>query len=162
MPPCHFRFPGDSIAGMNDKRISSIALFRSLPPLFKASWLLLGLGVVGIAAGYTLRMAGPGWIGITLFLCGYSLGLLPILRSRPSGEAGGLFVTGLIMSSVAAVFFLAIQLAIGALFAGILLMAGRFHGEAALRIAHFIALMTSATVLISIPRAARISSGRKS
>lgn len=146
---------------MNEKRMSSIALFRSLPPLFKASWLLLGFGVVGIAAGYTFRIAGPGWIGVSLFLSGYTLGLLPILRSRPSGEAGGLFVTGLVMSTVAAVFFLAIQLVIGALLAGIFLMLGRFHGEAALRIAHFIGLMTSATVLISIPRAARISSGGK-
>lgn len=145
---------------MNEKRPSSIALFRSLPALFKASWLLIGCGVLGIAAGYTLKIAGPGWIGITLFLSGYTLGLLPILRSRPSGEAGGLYVTGLVMSTVAAAFFLAIQLAMGVLFAGIFLMLGRFQGEVALRILYFIAVMTSATVLISIPRAARIAGAK--
>jgi hypothetical protein len=145
---------------MNDKRISSIALFRSLPPLFKASWLLVGFGALGIAVGYTLKMAAPGWIGGAFFLSGYTLGLWPILRSRPSGVAGGLYVTGLVMSTVAAAFFLAIQLAMGALFAGVFLMLGRFHGEVALRILHFIAVMTSATVLISIPRAARIVSAK--
>lgn len=145
---------------MKDKRESSLALFRRLPLLFKLSWLLIASGVVGMAAGYSLRMAGPGWIGITLFLTGYPLGLWPLLRSRPSGEAGGLYVTGLVMSTVAATVFLAIQLAIGALLAGVLLMLGRFHGEGAMRILHFIALMTSATVLISIPRAARIVNAR--
>jgi hypothetical protein len=145
---------------MNKQRISSIALFRSLPPLFKASWLLIAAGVVGIATGYTLKMAAPGWIGGTLFLIGYTLGLWPILRPRPSGEAGGLYVTGLVMSTVAAAFFLAIQVAMGALLGGIFLMLGRFHGEVALRILYFIAVMTSATVLISIPRAARIVSAK--
>lgn len=141
---------------MKNKRESTFALFRSLPPLFKLSWLLFALGVLGMAAGYSLRMPGPGWIGVTLFLAGYPLGLWPLLRSRTSGEAGGRYVTGLVMSTVAAAFFLAIQLAIGAVLAGVLLMLGRFHGEGALRILHFIALMTSAAVLISIPRAARI------
>lgn len=141
---------------MKNPRESAFALFRRLPLLFKVSWLLIALGVLCMLAGYALRIAGPGWIGVTLFLTGYPLGLWPILRSRPSGEAGGLFVTGLVMSTVAAAVFLAIQLAIGALFAGVLLMLGRFHVEGAMRILHFIALMTSATVLISIPRAARI------
>jgi hypothetical protein len=141
---------------MKNPRESAFALFRRLPLLFKGSWLLIALGVLCMLAGYALRIAGPGWIGVTLFLTGYPLGLWPILRSRPSGEAGGLYVTGLVMSTVAATFFLAIQLAIGALLAGVLLMLGRFHGEGAMRILHFIALMTSATVLISIPRAARI------
>lgn len=135
-------------------------MFRRLPLLFKLSWLLIALGVLGMLAGYALRMAGPGWIGITLFLTGYPLGLWPILRSRPSGEAGGIYVTGLVMSTVAATIFLAIQLAVGALFAGVLLMLGRFHGEGAMRMLHFIALMTSAAVLISIPRAARIANAK--
>jgi hypothetical protein len=60
------------------------------------------------------------------------------------------------MSTITAAFFLAIQLVMAGILAGILLMLGRFHGEGALRILHFIALMTSAAVLISIPRAARI------
>lgn len=141
---------------MNEKRISSIALFRSLPLLFKASWLLIGLGVIGLTVGYALKMAGPGWIGVTLFLAGYPLGLWPLLRSRPAGESGGLYVTGLVMSTVTAAFFLAIQMALAALLGGILLMIGHFQTEAALRILHFIGMMTSATVLIAIPRAARI------
>lgn len=141
---------------MKGKKESAFGLFQRLPLSFKLSWLLIALGVLSMLAGYALRMAGPGWIGITLFLTGYPLGLWPVLRSRPSGEAGGLYVTGLIMSTVAATFFLAIQLAIGAVLAGALLMLGRFHGEGAMRMLHFIALMTSASVLISIPRAARI------
>ncbi len=141
---------------MKSKRESTFALFRSLPPLFKLSWLLFAFGFVGIAAGYTLPLTGPGWIGITLFLCGYPLGLWPLLRSRPAGEAGGRYVSGLVMSTITAGFFLAIQLVMAGILAGILLMLGRFHGESALRILHFIALMTSAAVLISIPRAARI------
>lgn len=124
--------------------------------LFKLSWLLIAAGVLCMLAGYALRLAGPGWIGITLFLTGYPLGLWPILRSRPSGDAGGLYVTGLVMSTVAAGVFLAIQLVIGVLLGGAMLMLGRFHGEGAMRVLHFIAMMTSATVLISIPRAARI------
>ena len=145
---------------MKDQRESALSLFRRLPLLFKLSWLLIALGVLGMLAGYALRIAGPGWIGATLFLTGYPLGLWPLLRSRPSGEAGGLYVTGLVMSTVAATFFLAIQLAIGALLAGVLLMLGRFHAEGGLRILHFIALMTAATVLVSIPRAARIANTR--
>lgn len=145
---------------MKARKESAISLFRRLPLLFKLSWLLIALGVLGMLVGYALRMAGPGWIGITLFLTGYPLGLWPILRSRPSGEAGGLYVTGLVMSTVAATIFLAIQLAIGGLFAGVLLMLGRFQGEGAIRMLHFIALMTAAAVLISIPRAARIVSAK--
>lgn len=145
---------------MKARKESATSLFRRLPLLFKLSWLLIALGVLGMLAGYALRMAGPGWIGITLFLTGYPLGLWPILRSRPSGEAGGIYVTGLVMSTVAATIFLAIQLAVGALFAGVLLMLGRFHGEGAMRMLHFIALMTSAAVLISIPRAARIANAK--
>lgn len=141
---------------MKARKESAISLFHRLPLLFKLSWLLIAMGVLGMLAGYALRMAGPGWIGITLFLAGYPLGLWPILRSRPSADAGGLYVTGLVMSTVAASIFLAIQLAVGALLAGALLILGRFHGESAMRVLHFIALMTSATVLISIPRAARI------
>ena len=141
---------------MKSKRESTFALFRSLPPLFKLSWLLFAFGFVGIAAGYTLPFTGPGWVGITLFLCGYPLGLWPLLRSRPAGEAGGRYVSGLVMSTITAAFFLAIQLVMAGILAGILLMLGRFHGEGALRILHFIALMTSAAVLISIPRAAHI------
>ena len=90
---------------MKNPRESAFALFRSLPLLFKVSWLLIALGVLCMLAGYALRIAGPGWIGVTLFLTGYPLGLWPILRSRPSGEAGGLYVTGLVMSTVAAAFF---------------------------------------------------------
>jgi ABC-type sugar transport system permease subunit len=145
---------------MKNPRESAFALFRSLPLLFKVSWLLIGLGVICMLAGYALRIAGPGWIGITLFLTGYPLGLWPILRSRPSGDAGGLYVTGLVMGTVAATFFLAIQLVIGALLAGVLLMLGRFHGEGAMRVLHFIAMMTSATVLISIPRGARMANAK--
>ncbi len=143
---------------MKKRRESSLSLFRRLPALFKVSWLLIGFGVLGMSAGYALRLDGPGWIGITLFLAGYPLGLWPILRSRPSGEAGGLYVTGLVMSTVTATFFLVIQLVIAALLAGVLLMIGRFHSEGAVRILHFIGLLTAATVMLSIPRAVRIVS----
>lgn len=145
---------------MKASKESAISLFRRLPLLFKLSWLLIAFGFVGMSAGYALRIAGPGWIGITLFLAGYPLGLWPILRSRPPGDAGGLYVTGLVMSTVAATIFLAIQLAVGALFAGALVVLGRFHGEGAMRLLHFIALMTSAAVLLSIPRAARIADAK--
>jgi hypothetical protein len=146
---------------MNKPQQSSLALFRRLPPLFKASWLLLGGGAVLLAAGYALPRAGPGWLGITLFLAGYTLGLWPILRSRPSGDAGGLFVTGLIMSTVTSAVLLAIQLAIAALIVGGLLMFGRFDAAAALRILHFIGVLSAAAVLLSLPRAARIVGSQK-
>jgi hypothetical protein len=140
---------------------SSLSLFRRLPPLFKASWLLLGAGAMLLAAGYALHRAGPGWIGGTLFLAGYTLGLWPILRSRPSGDAGGLFVTGLIMSTVTSVFLLAIQLGFAALLAGGLLMFGRLDAVAALRVLHFIAVLTAAAVILGLPRAARIVGEQK-
>jgi hypothetical protein len=140
---------------------SSLALFRRLPPLFKGSWLLLGGGAALLAAGYALGRTGPGWLGITLFLTGYALGLWPILRSRPSGEAGGLFVTGLIMSTVTAAVLLAIQLAIGALIAGGLLMFGRLDAVAALRVLHFIGVLSAAAVLLSLPRAVKIVASQK-
>jgi hypothetical protein len=143
------------------KRESSLALFRRLPLLFKMSWLLIGFGVLGMAAGYALHRAGPGWIGITLFLAGYPLGLWPILRSRPAGEAGGLYVTGLVMSTVTTAVFLAIQLAIAGVLAGLLLMLGRFEPAAALRILHFIGLFTAASVLLTIPRAMGIVGSQK-
>lgn len=141
---------------MNEKRISSIALFRSLPPLFKASWLLLLAGALGIVAGYTLRLAGPGWLGVTLFLSGYTAGLWPLLRPRPAGDPGGQFVAGLVMSTITAGFLLAIQLAAAAILGGVILALGRFDGGAALRVVHIIGVMTSATVLLTLPRAVRI------
>ncbi len=136
-------------------------MFRSLPPLFRTSWLLLIAGLLGISAGYLLRIPGPGWAGITLFLTGYTFGLWPLLRSRPSGEPGGLFVAGLVMSTVTATFFLAVQLVTAGLLGALFFMLGRFQGEAAFRILHIIGMMTAATVVIALPRAVRIVSAKR-
>lgn len=141
---------------MNEKRMSSIALFRSLPPLFKVSWLLLLAGALGIAAGYTLRMAGPGWAGVALFLAGYTAGLWPLLRTRPAGGPGGLFVAGLVMSTITAAFLLAVQLAAAVLLGGVILILGQFNADGALRILHIIGMMTSVAVLLTLPRAVRM------
>ncbi len=145
---------------MNEKRTSSIALFRSLPPLFKASWLLLLAGGLGIAAGYLLRIPGPGWAGVALFLAGYTAGLWPLLRTRPAGEHGGLFVAGLVMSTVTAAFLLAIQLAAAAILGGVILILGQFNADGALRILHVIGMMTAAAVLLTLPRAVRMAAAK--
>jgi len=143
---------------MKSPKLSTPALFRSLPFRFKASWLLIACGVVAMAAGYALRLSFPGWVGVVLFITGYGL---PFAGARPPGDAGGLYVTGLIMSTVTAAILLSLQLVIALVLAGVLLITGHFHVEGALRILHIIGLLTATGVLLTIPRAARIVAAQR-
>jgi hypothetical protein len=133
---------------------ATIKLITILPATLKVAWLLLLLGMVGLATGFFTQTPWQSHSGLFCLIFGYVIAILDMVyRKRHRGDAASFYV-GAALTLLISVYILAFVALLFAITLAIYSLIFGFSGSSAMRLLHFMGIIFAFLVVSGIPRIA--------